>query len=659
MPKQSPIPQNRMQQLPPTRLLESTPSVPEGGVHVPTVSSGMLQRTVKQPGAARPSEIQALSQRYGNRATRSLLQTKPIQTKSKVGPAHDAFEQEADRMAERVVGGGTLQHAPSHLQRLGEGDGGFEVDSHFESLLSAKRGGGQPLPTSLRSDFESKFQSDFSGVRVHADSQSAKLNESIQARAFTTGQDIFFGDGEYQPHTTSGQKVLAHELTHVGQQNPHLGEHSTSQGGSSPSGSTIQPLRMNPKDKNYYSSVSPVFTPELMAKDKDDAFLTATSNSGGMRGGHTAVFVEYFEQDIPMVYQLDLFVNGAGSSARPKGVSSAPSGSTMEGSSTGKGSGSIDIREKELALTEVGEKLWEKGSGLKKTWKKKKTDAEAARKKAKEVAAKKSEYKYYLLGKGPGKLALNCARFGQAVLKAAGIPIHIGFWKLPDLITRPSKDDESIQVAPTVSTVALQSSSFPDSCKTHRAFMAATKFSDGRDLENMARIGRHLEWYHRYGDPHMKVGQLESVATEVQTFLKGRIRQDLENKTTTYATDPRVTFIRNDFFNAINTEATALKDEAEALIKLLSADTIGNAKQIHLTKEVAPRVKALMASLADIQRYTSASAMGNEKYAFWLEGHKAIKNKNLTLEQFLAQQGDGPLGAILDAKDPGPPPPGP
>jgi hypothetical protein len=59
---------------------------------------------------------------------------------------------------------------------------------------------------------------DFSGVKVHTDAQSDQLNQSIQAKAFTTGQDVFFRQGEYNPGSRGGQELIAHELTHVVQQ---------------------------------------------------------------------------------------------------------------------------------------------------------------------------------------------------------------------------------------------------------------------------------------------------------------------------------------------------------------------------------------------------------------------------------------------------------
>jgi hypothetical protein len=66
---------------------------------------------------------------------------------------------------------------------------------------------------------EGSFGADFSGVRIHADQRADSLNRSLNARAFTTGNDIFFKQGEYKPDSGGGQKLLAHELTHVVQQN--------------------------------------------------------------------------------------------------------------------------------------------------------------------------------------------------------------------------------------------------------------------------------------------------------------------------------------------------------------------------------------------------------------------------------------------------------
>lgn len=92
----------------------------------------------------------------------------------------------------------------------------------IERSIDGARGGGHGLDHRTRGQMESAFGADFSGVRVHADSRADTLNEALSARAFATGKDIFFRRGEYDPGSSSGRELLAHELTHVVQQNGDL-----------------------------------------------------------------------------------------------------------------------------------------------------------------------------------------------------------------------------------------------------------------------------------------------------------------------------------------------------------------------------------------------------------------------------------------------------
>jgi hypothetical protein len=96
---------------------------------------------------------------------------------------------------------------------------GASATLDLESSIQQARGNGQPLGNNIRTPMEQAFGADFSGVRVHSDAHSDQLNQSIQARAFTTGQDVFFRQGAYNPGSRDGQELLAHELTHVVQQN--------------------------------------------------------------------------------------------------------------------------------------------------------------------------------------------------------------------------------------------------------------------------------------------------------------------------------------------------------------------------------------------------------------------------------------------------------
>ncbi len=176
--------------------------------------------------------------------------TLPIQAKLTIGEANDPYEQEADRVAAQVVqrihapetktgGEGQVQRQEmgedeevkrksvgesiqrveiSQLNAKSDSGNSAEASAELEGAIEGARGGGQPLDESVKEPMEREFGADFSGVRVHTDTQADELNQAIQAKAFTTGQDVFFREGAYDPGSQGGQDLLAHELTHVVQQ---------------------------------------------------------------------------------------------------------------------------------------------------------------------------------------------------------------------------------------------------------------------------------------------------------------------------------------------------------------------------------------------------------------------------------------------------------
>ncbi len=166
----------------------------------------------------------------------------PIQAKLTIGAPNDKYEQEADRVASQVVQqinapasvqssqGQSVQRteAPEEEEIQAKPDNtslqrrvaiaGGESSTNLESAISRARGGGQLLEAGLQQSMGQAMGADFSGVKVHTDAQSDQLNQSIQAKAFTTGQDVFFRQGAYEPGSRGGQELIAHELTHVVQQ---------------------------------------------------------------------------------------------------------------------------------------------------------------------------------------------------------------------------------------------------------------------------------------------------------------------------------------------------------------------------------------------------------------------------------------------------------
>lgn len=124
----------------------------------------------------------------------------------------DHDEQEADAMADAVVSGGKISRK---ISSGASGSSGIALSQQMESQLLQLQGGGRQMPQGLLNMMESGFGQDFSQVRLHTDSEAATMSSSINAKAFTHGNDIYFNRGQFSPETTEGQRLVAHELTHV------------------------------------------------------------------------------------------------------------------------------------------------------------------------------------------------------------------------------------------------------------------------------------------------------------------------------------------------------------------------------------------------------------------------------------------------------------
>lgn len=98
------------------------------------------------------------------------------------------------------------------------GSGPTEVDEETAANINSQRGQGQTLDEGMAEQAGRTMGQDFGDVKVHTDAGADQLSEQLGARAFTTGKDIFFREGAYSPATEDGQRLIAHELTHVVQQ---------------------------------------------------------------------------------------------------------------------------------------------------------------------------------------------------------------------------------------------------------------------------------------------------------------------------------------------------------------------------------------------------------------------------------------------------------
>jgi hypothetical protein len=183
----------------------------------------------------------------GNQATLRLLAQQAalaapmlpgsMQAKLAVGRVDDSLEYEADRVAERVmrmpepgfaVTSGSLQISRK-CAKCEDEERADKLQTKRATTLQAPavapslvhqvlRSPGQPLDSGLRAFMEPRFGRDFGGVRVHSDREAAESARAVNALAYTAGQHAVFGTGAYQPDSSSGRQLIAHELAHVIQQ---------------------------------------------------------------------------------------------------------------------------------------------------------------------------------------------------------------------------------------------------------------------------------------------------------------------------------------------------------------------------------------------------------------------------------------------------------
>jgi Domain of unknown function (DUF4157) len=128
-----------------------------------------------------------------------------------------AHERPAPSIASQIGNAGIARLVEGQgLER--SGDGPARLDREIARAIDERRGRGRELDTDARANLEHTMGEDFSDVRVHDDAEAHELSKSVSAEAFTTGTDVFFRSGKYDPASSKGRELLAHELTHVSQQ---------------------------------------------------------------------------------------------------------------------------------------------------------------------------------------------------------------------------------------------------------------------------------------------------------------------------------------------------------------------------------------------------------------------------------------------------------
>lgn len=128
----------------------------------------------------------------------------------------DKKEEDKTKVHKKEQQGKPDKEEPVMKKESGAAHGGHKVS--VEERIKQSKGKGQSLPDDVRAFLEKQLGADLGEVVVHTDGEAIAMNKELGALAFTNGFDIYFNAGQYQPDTMAGQKLLAHELTHVLQQ---------------------------------------------------------------------------------------------------------------------------------------------------------------------------------------------------------------------------------------------------------------------------------------------------------------------------------------------------------------------------------------------------------------------------------------------------------
>ena len=212
-----------------------------------------------------------------------------FQPKLSVNKLDDIYEKEADAMADKVMRMpisnnedsffkpsviSSVQRKCTHceeeeIQRKDNIDDNLTSGNNFESYIGNLNSGGNTISKKTKDFFEPRFGYDFSDVKIHNNTSAARSAQSINALAYTTGNNIVFNENQYSPETDSGKRLLAHELTHVIQQNPNVKSNNPN---------TIQ---RKPGDKHDLTAVDLSGDPILEKTFDNEAIIGKSANSFG------------------------------------------------------------------------------------------------------------------------------------------------------------------------------------------------------------------------------------------------------------------------------------------------------------------------------------------------------------------------------------------
>ncbi|WP_103069653.1 eCIS core domain-containing protein [Aquimarina sediminis] len=177
--------------------------------------------SIQRESLATPQEDEKLGTAEQRMEEDKLVQEKPEIQRMENPEEEMVSKMEGDEEKEMINKMDEEQEDPKALQTKSDGTA-QTASPKITQQLKSKSGKGNPLSKAMQTEMEASFGTDFSTVNIHTDQDAVDMNKELGAKAFTHGNDVYFNSGKYSPDTTEGKRLLAHELTHVVQQNNQL-----------------------------------------------------------------------------------------------------------------------------------------------------------------------------------------------------------------------------------------------------------------------------------------------------------------------------------------------------------------------------------------------------------------------------------------------------
>jgi hypothetical protein len=193
---------------------------------------------------------------------------KPMMQKMGADPEKEKMQKKDDHMMEEE------KKKPSAVQTKHNASANI-ASTQVTAKLTNSEGKGNALPAKTIAEMNTSFGVDFGNVRVHNDNEAANMNQELQAQAFTHGRDIYFNEGKFDPDSSQGKFLLAHELTHVVQQ------------GASERESDVQKKDKEPVKKSLLDQFAEKFpdSVEIIKKSPEAMTLIKEASDAGVQFG--------------------------------------------------------------------------------------------------------------------------------------------------------------------------------------------------------------------------------------------------------------------------------------------------------------------------------------------------------------------------------------